>query len=1230
MNRKKILLVFLFFSLVVGVASAAGSPPDPGAAPTVSALRDYTLRLGEFAFDPLVGEPQLPDGWDRSAAVGPDLHLVQFDGPIPDGALDALREGGLEPVQYIHPGTYIVWGRHEARTSIRHRSIRWTGDFAPAYRVQPEWRDLPADPVGVKALIYRGADPDAVVARITALGAALTTRRGVNDKLEVAGFNIPGDRIQEASAIAGVYSIQLLSTDGGPRGEIGAQINAGNVDGSSLAYPGYATWLSGVGLDGSGVIVAHVDDGADETHPDLAAQILPCTGATCAGWRGAHGTHTAGIIVGDGSSATLDANGFNRGLGVAPGANLIRQIYAPVMNGMVDMLAPMADSVNNGASVSNNSWGPSVVAHGYNVDTLLVDAGVRDADLDTPGSQPLIYVQAIDNGNGGTSTQGTPDDAKNIITVGSTYAVAPDGDPDNRINRLSENTAHGPALDGRVIPHLVAPGCLVDSTVPGQTEGEAVYGKQCGTSMAAPQVAGAAALFIEHYRGLPEFEADPSPALVKAALLPVAHDLEGFPDADGGTMGHRPDAKQGWGRLNLSAVVDSPAGSVLYFDQPTVLDFTGQEWMRVVSAVDPGQPLRVMLAWTDAPGHGLGGNTPAWNNDLDLVVDADAQTYLGNVFGIDGFSATGGVADAMNNAEGVFLPTVSGDVTLRVTAADINSNGVPYVGDDTDQDFAVVCYNCALVPDFALSPDTGTVGVCAPESGPIVINVEQLAGFGDPVTLSVTGVPAGASVGFTPNPVTPGATSVLTLDPGTAVDGDYILDVQGDSATLSRSVAVKLELRTGAPVPAVLTLPLDAAIDVHPQAVLGWDAVPLIAHYMVEIATDPDFLQIVYSALEEGTSHTVGVTLAQETAYYWRVRATNTCGFGGVSLASSFTTIDVPDLLLVDDDYDIPNEQNEYTQALNSLGVSYDVWDVWDPPVHEHDEPGPRDLAPYDHVIWWTGQEENYAGPDADSEVVLADWLDNAGCLMISSADYVLNSTDFSTFITERMGVDSASEDTGQNTVTGQGTVYAGLGPYSLSSLNPDYRDSLTPDGTAELAFSGDLGDAAVAKDGGAYRTSFLGFGVESTGTSAKPEILNAFLTWCAGLPDVDGDSDGWLNGVDCAPADPDAWTAPSPITDLMLGKGAVGFSWSQPISGSGAVYDVLRTENPADFYNATCVAAGVTQTSASPDEENPAPGEMFFYLVGASNDCGLSTLGTNLDSSPRYGTACDRSKVWW
>jgi uncharacterized repeat protein (TIGR01451 family) len=128
-----------------------------------------------------------------------------------------------------------------------------------------------------------------------------------------------------------------------------------------------------------------------------------------------------------------------------------------------------------------------------------------------------------------------------------------------------------------------------------------------------------------------------------------------------------------------------------------VFDNTGESWSRTYSAADPTKPIRIMLAWTDAPGHGLGGSTPAWNNDLDLRVTADGNTFLGNVLDNAGWSTTGGSADAKNNTEAVFLQSAqhAGSVTVEVLASDINSDALPHGGDATDQDFALVCYNCA-------------------------------------------------------------------------------------------------------------------------------------------------------------------------------------------------------------------------------------------------------------------------------------------------------------------------------------------------------------------------------------------------------------------------------------------------------------------------------------------------------------------------------------------------------
>lgn len=650
----------------------------------------YTLTLGEQSFDPLVTQPSFPQQWQATANDGLQLHLVQFDGPTKTEWLAALEQSGVEIVQYIHPFTYIVWGDSAAIASAENVAhVRWVGKFAPAYAVLPQWRGLSAEPIRTDLLLYRGADTDKILDQISAEDIEFAP---LNDIWAVATLTVAGDQLNAIAHIAGVVSIQPISNSGGLRGELTNQLNVGNYNGSNQAFPGYNAWLTGVGLDGNGVIIANVDGGIQDTHPDLVNRMAPCTGSTCGNNASdSHGTHTAGIMAADGSSGTTDSNGFLRGLGVAPGANLVEQRYFPTFTQPNGMLTLMYQSYDNGALLSGNSWGPEGTPHGYDNDTMQVDIGVRDADPNTAGDQAFTYVLSFMNGGGGTSTQGTPDEAKNLFNIGSTKAQQNNGNQILDIDDLSANTAHGPALDGRTIPHMVAPGCNVDSTVPNNSYGVSGW---CGTSMASPHVSGGVALFIEYYRNL--FATDPSPALIKAAFLPVAHDLAGNRDADNGTLGHPFDSKQGWGRMDLAAVVD-PSVDVLYFDNPQLFDNTGEEWTVDIVPVDANEPVRMMLVWTDAAGHGMGGSTPAWNNDLDLTVEANSNTYRGNNFNGSGWSNSGGSADSRNNTEGIFMgPTPPSEMTITVTAANISSNGLPGSGDNTDQDFALACYNCEL------------------------------------------------------------------------------------------------------------------------------------------------------------------------------------------------------------------------------------------------------------------------------------------------------------------------------------------------------------------------------------------------------------------------------------------------------------------------------------------------------------------------------------------------------
>lgn len=691
MTYRSILHVAI--TLAIGVAPMVSSAQAPAAGAADAA--SFELDLGGLRFDPLSSPPLQPSSpWGRTKADGDDWRLVQFKGPIQQRWLDALRASGLEPVQYIHPYTYVVWGRRDALAlAAKHSEVRWGGDFLPAYRVQETLRKSTATgPVDVNVVSRRGTGGlattfDAANARSD--GAQAQT---VDRNLQMQTLRVSADRLSELARTPGVYSVQVVPTDGGLRGEVSGQINAGNVDGGGLALPGYLSYLTGLGLNGNGVIIANVDGGIYHTHPDLVARMAPCTGTTCGGSASdAHGTHTAAIMAGDGSSNARANNpngSFLRGLGVAPGARLVEQRYSPTYTQPGGMLLLMTQSVQNNAVISGNSWGPAGSPQGYDNATRQVDVGVRDANPNVAGDQPLNYVLSFMNGGGGTSTQGSPDEAKNVFTIGSTKGQTSATVQLAAINDLSSNTAHGPARDGRRIPHMVAPGCSIDSA-----NSATGHGLMCGTSMASPQVAGASALFVEYYRK--KFNRDPSPALTKAAFIAVARNLSGNRDANNGVLGNAPDSKQGWGRMLIEPVL-RPAQAVAYVDQTHVFNNSGESWTRTFTAADPTQPIRVMLAYTDAPGHGLGGTTPAWNNNLDLRVTAGGSTYLGNVFGTTGGSVTGGTADARNNTEGVFLQAAQhgGTVNIEVRATDINSNGLPNSGDDTDQDFALVCYNC--------------------------------------------------------------------------------------------------------------------------------------------------------------------------------------------------------------------------------------------------------------------------------------------------------------------------------------------------------------------------------------------------------------------------------------------------------------------------------------------------------------------------------------------------------
>lgn len=680
----------------------------------------FSYKVDSKKVDLLMDSLPVSPWFESDTMAQSQFHLIQFKGPIKAEWLSAVKEKGIKLVSAMAPYSWVVWSSSEQLSAIDgNAQIRHHEVFYPGFKVPVANRNLPATSTFSMALVYLPVFEE-TQQKLLGMGANIESINAFNKQFAAINFSLDGSDYLTAAQIPGVYTLQQIRMEASQRGEMSQQSIVGAYDVNNVIQTGYEDWLSPTGLDGNGVTVSVVDGGIYQNHPDLGG-VIACTGSgdSCADDVDSHGTHVAGAIAGTGLGGSINAAGFNRGLGVAPGAQVVEQLYEPLLNfnnpgntgpgGMVagGMLSIYKDASTSGAQLSNNSWGPTGSPQGYDIPTMEIDIISRDANPDLAGHQPVLAVWSIMNGNGdsnfGTcapSSLGSPDEAKNLFAVGSTKLQTGSASQITDIFDVSSNSAHGPACDGRLVPHIVAPGCSTEA--PDSSSG---YGMKCGTSMASPVISGSVALFWQQYRNI--YQTEPSPALVKAVFTAVTQDLVGNDDADGGSLAVAPNRQQGWGRINLDTVINNSDSYWLY-DQATVLSQSGTNWQQSLVPINVAEPMRIMLVWTDAPGPGTGGTSAAWVNDLDLRVEAGSETYLGNVFGNDGFSEVGGAADDKNNMEAAFIRADQHNgqaISIEVLAANIAANALdPYDPQSgTQQDFALACYNCQeVVVDIGL------------------------------------------------------------------------------------------------------------------------------------------------------------------------------------------------------------------------------------------------------------------------------------------------------------------------------------------------------------------------------------------------------------------------------------------------------------------------------------------------------------------------------------------------
>ncbi len=204
-------------------------------------------------------------------------------------------------------------------------------------------------------------------------------------------------------------------------------------------------------------------------------------------------------------------------------------------------------------------------------------------------------------------------------------------------------------------------------------------------------------------------------------------------------------------------------------------------------------------------------------------------------------------------------------------------------------------FDACGTPDYYLAVTPTALGACKPDDAPFAIQVGQVAGYTDLVFLGTTGVPAGATVNFSANPVAPPGSSTLTLGTAAVAPGSYSFDVTGSSTSGNKQVTVGLDLFAAAPGAPVLVAPANGAVNVSRTPTFTWSAVADATDYTIDVATDAGFTNVVASASGLGSpSWPSNVTLASNTMHFWRVRARNACGDGADSSVFSFTTIPAP------------------------------------------------------------------------------------------------------------------------------------------------------------------------------------------------------------------------------------------------------------------------------------------------------------------------------------------------
>ncbi|WP_447006551.1 S8 family serine peptidase [Saccharothrix isguenensis] len=307
-----------------------------------------------------------------------------------------------------------------------------------------------------------------------------------------------------------------------------------SLDHSAARIGAPTAWQAG--HTGAGVKVAVLDTGVDQQHADLAGKEVAernFTDEPDAADLVGHGTHVAATIASAGEQYR----------GVAPDAQLLDGKVCAV-RGCAEswILGGMQWAVDQGADVVNLSIGGE--------DTPGIDPLEEAVNTLSAASGTLFVIAAGNSGPGRGGTISSPGSADAALTVGAV----------DRQDGIAPFSSRGPRIgDGAVKPDITAPGVeiVAAKSSTGRTGTPVGDGhvSMSGTSMAAPHVAGAAALIAQQHP-------DWTGARIKATLMASARHNAVLTPFD-----------QGTGRVDVAEALTTTVTS-----EPTSLAMGSQPW----------------------------------------------------------------------------------------------------------------------------------------------------------------------------------------------------------------------------------------------------------------------------------------------------------------------------------------------------------------------------------------------------------------------------------------------------------------------------------------------------------------------------------------------------------------------------------------------------------------------------------------------------------------------------